>query len=59
MINELFDWCVELLRDGAALTGMTYEEINILVFVVVHPLLTLALGAYAWALRKRLRAQTS
>ena len=32
-----------MLEEGAAMLGMTYNEINIYVFVIVWPLLTLSL----------------
>jgi hypothetical protein len=43
MTNEIFNSCVALLVWLAALTGTTYEEINVLVFCIVWPLVTLAL----------------
>ena len=42
-MNELFYVCVDLLKRLAAITGMTYEEVNIWVFVIIHPLITLIL----------------
>jgi len=42
-MNTLFYWCVELLRIVAPYLGMTYEEINIWLFVVIHPAITLLL----------------
>jgi len=50
-MNQLFNVCVEILRWGAKHLGMTYEELNIWVFVVVHPAITLlAIGfaIYYW-----------
>ena len=40
-MNKLFDQCVEILNIMAKLCHMTYEEINIYIFVIIHPLLTL------------------
>ena len=40
-MNQLFYYCVEILKKSAEITGMNYEEINICVFVVIHPLITL------------------
>lgn len=40
-MQAIFDWCVDLLYRIAHLTGLTYEEINVILFVFVHPLITL------------------
>ena len=42
-MNQLFYYCVEILKKSAEITGMTYEEVNIWIFVVIHPLITLLL----------------
>ena len=42
-MNQLFYYCVEILKQIAELTGMSYEEANIWIFVVIHPLITLLL----------------
>ena len=39
MINDCFNWCVFVLEIMADLTGMSYELINILIFVILQPLL--------------------
>ena len=41
MINDLFNWCVLVLEIMAEYTGMSYELINILIFVILQPLLIL------------------
>lgn len=41
MIDYIFWLCVELLKDCAAYIGITYQEINVWLFVVIHPLITL------------------
>ena len=38
---DIFDLCVNLLYMGADITGMTYKEINVLIFVILHPLVTI------------------
>lgn len=45
MIDVIFDRCVSLLLFLADLLGVTYEAINVWVFVVVWPALTLGLLA--------------
>lgn len=36
-IDCTFDWCVRLLYQVAQLIGITYEEINVWLFVIVFP----------------------
>ncbi len=40
-IDKTFDWCVGLLYTTANFLGITYEEINVWVFVVVLPTILL------------------
>ncbi|MEZ5669819.1 MAG: hypothetical protein R3F55_20755 [Alphaproteobacteria bacterium] len=54
-IDAIFDWCVTLLVEAARLLGITYEEINVWLFCVIWPALTLLLLAWNVALRRRLR----
>ena len=61
-MNELFDFCVDLLRDWAAALGMTYEEINIWIFVILEPLIFVLM--VVWIVRliranRRLRSAIS
>ena len=44
-IDAVFDFCVILLVDAAKILGITYEEINVWLFVVIWPLLSLVLFA--------------
>ncbi len=37
-IDTIFNWCVKLLYDLATFTGITYEEINVHLFVIISPL---------------------
>ncbi len=43
MMDQIFDWCVQLLVYWADVLGMTYKEINVWVFVIIWPILTLML----------------
>jgi hypothetical protein len=54
-IDLIFDFCVRLLIDAGALLGMSYEEINIWLFIVFEPLLFLAVVAYAWSMRGKVK----
>lgn len=42
-MNTLFDFCVQVLKDLENLTGISYEALNIWIFVIIHPLLTVYL----------------
>lgn len=37
--NSLFRFCVHLLQVWAKMINMTYEEINIWIFVIIEPIL--------------------
>lgn len=45
-VDIVFNWCVRLLYDWATFFGITYEEINIWVFIVIWPIITLAMAAW-------------
>ena len=47
MINDFFNWCVLVLEIMAEYTGMSYELINIIIFVILQPLLIL-IFFYLW-----------
>jgi hypothetical protein len=42
-MNQIFDWCVNVLIYWATIFGITYKEINVWVFVILWPLLTILL----------------
>lgn len=42
-MDQIFDWCVNVLVYWANILGLTYKEINVWVFVIVWPILTLLL----------------
>mgnify|MGYP006976769016 CR=1 FL=1 len=49
MTKQIFGWCVSLLEWLAEKLGMTYEAVNVWIFCVIWPLLTLALvAALVW-----------
>jgi len=43
MMDQIFDWCVDALVYGAEILGITYKEINVWVFVILWPILTMIL----------------
>ena len=54
-INAYFSWCVHFLQDMSAWVGISYQELNVWVFVVIHPLITLLLAYWIIRLRRRLK----
>lgn len=56
MVDAVFVLSVQALRVSAAFLGMTYQEINVLVFLVLWPLLTVWLVWLCARQRRRLRA---
>lgn len=55
-VDEVFDWCVRLLLWLADLFGMTYTEINIVIFCVIWPIFTLVLVfLVGWLVRSNWR----
>ena len=53
MIDEVFDWCVRLLVFLAPQFGMTYKEINVWIFVIIWPVITIVL--IVWLILQQLR----
>ena len=47
MINDFFNCCVLVLEIMAENTGLSYELINILIFVILQPLLII-IFFYLW-----------
>ncbi|EIJ38785.1 hypothetical protein JoomaDRAFT_1778 [Galbibacter orientalis DSM 19592] len=39
-MKELFNICVDILKDLSGYFDISYEVINILLFVIIHPLIT-------------------
>lgn len=42
-MNTIFDWCVVLLEWLAKYTGTTYQIVNVLIFCIIWPLITVGL----------------
>ena len=49
-IDIIFDWCVLFLSKTANQLGITYEEINVWLFVIVLPLVLLISLLMNWIL---------
>jgi hypothetical protein len=39
-MDQVFDWCVNVLIYSAAIFDITYKEINVWIFVIIWPILT-------------------
>ena len=50
-IDIIFNFCVRLLYDLANILGISYEEINVWLFCVIWPILSLVLFAEVIRLR--------
>ena len=50
-IDIIYNFCVQLLIDSARFLGISYEEINVWLFCVIWPLLSLVLFAEVVRLR--------
>jgi len=42
-MDQIFDWCVNGLVYWAGIFGITYKQINVWVFVIIWPILTIIL----------------
>ena len=49
-VNKLFDLCVDILLYGADILGMTYNEINIWLFVIIQPLIHIIMAVWIFYL---------
>ena len=56
-IDYIFNFCVHLLYDVGGHIGITYEEINVWLFVVIWPLLSLIMFAEIVRLRLKISDQ--
>ena len=54
-IDTIFDWAVIALYQVAGLMGITYEEINVWLFCIAWPFLTLALAYSTFSLFRQIR----
>ena len=53
-INSLFYLCVDILNLMAKFLGISYELINILIFIIIYPLLLLFLFWIIYFQRKKI-----
>ena len=55
MMDQIFDGCVDVLVFLAGILGITYKEINVWVFVIIWPIVTLALMIIILLQQRRIR----
>jgi hypothetical protein len=55
VMDQIFDWCVHVLIYWANIFGITYKEINVWVFVIIWPILTLVLIGILAAQRRKIQ----
>ena len=49
MIHSIFEWCVHVLLQAGQALGIGYEAINVWVFVIIWPAVTVVLaGVIVW-----------
>ena len=53
-VDVVFNICVKFLYDAAAILGITYEEINVWLFCVIWPILTIYMSYEIIKLRLRI-----
>jgi len=58
MMDQIFDWCVDVLVYGAGILGITYKEINVWVFVIIWPIVTIVLFAVITLQRRKIKQWT-
>ena len=55
MIDRIFEFCIYVIVIISRLTGLSYEAVNILLFVILWPLAIVALGYVVWRQRGTIR----
>ena len=55
-MDAIFDLCVRILVLLAGWTGLTYKEINVWIFVIFWPVLTIALTAVIFLQHRRIKS---
>lgn len=59
IIDRIFDLCVDFLIYWAKVFGITYNEINVYIFCIIWPILTIGLIAiilWQWRMIRNLKA---
>ncbi len=56
IFNEVFYWCVALLKDWAKRLGMTYEEVNVWIFCIIEPVVFIIVLIIIFRQHRKIRA---
>ena len=54
-MDQIFDWCVNVLVYWAGMLGITYKEINVWVFVIIWPILTILMTGLIVMQQRKIR----
>ena len=54
-INSYFSWCISLFYDVASILEVSYGELGIWFFIIIHPIITLALAYWVFKLRRQVK----
>ena len=57
LIDAIFRFCVLILQKSSAFLGMSYEAINIWIFVVIWPAFTIVM--FVWIIKLKLQLRSS
>ena len=54
-MDEIFNACVELLKWLGQILGLTYNEINVWIFVIIEPIIFIIMLIWIIRLRKKIK----
>ena len=54
-MNAIFKWCMDLLYQMSYYLGITYEELNVIIFVFLYPLFVVLLIVYIIGLKRNIK----
>ncbi|MCC6864966.1 MAG: hypothetical protein IT280_02270 [Ignavibacteria bacterium] len=55
LFNKIFDLCVEFLLWLGGNLGLSYKAINVIIFCIIWPILTVWLIVYIFKLRNKIK----
>jgi hypothetical protein len=53
-MNAIFKWCMDLLYQMSYYLGITYEELNVIIFVFLYPIFVVLLIVYIIGLKRKI-----
>jgi len=54
-MDEIFNYCVELLYYWGDIVGLSYKEINVWIFVIIEPIIFIIMLVWIIRLRKKIK----